>query len=94
MGAWVSDVLMLPISAVTLSPQPRRPSQPAIHLAQTHFKAIHYLTSSWPWRSCKRHSNWIIWSNLKLIQTKFLGATPGTPPLLHVTKAGPAEDLI
>lgn len=54
MGALVSDDLIFPISAVT---PPWRPSQPAIHLAQTHFKAIHYLTSYEPQRSCKSHAN-------------------------------------
>lgn len=42
-GHPVSDDLIFQISPVT---QPPRPDQTLIHLAQTNFKAIHYLTSS------------------------------------------------
>lgn len=67
LGVLPTDDLIFPVSAVT---PPWRRSQPAIHLPQTHFKAIHYLTSSEPQHVCKHHVNLIIWSNLKLIQTK------------------------
>lgn len=53
-GGQVNADLIFQISPVT---QPRRPNQTAIHLAQTNFKAIHYLTSSEAQCFCRQRVN-------------------------------------